>query len=62
MGVDRRLTFYEYWREHPKWVRRRALCELTQETTQKKSVAAPGGAQGCAGTQENPDFGDERLW
>jgi len=41
VGMDRRLTFYEYWREHPKWVRRRALCEWTQETTQKKSVAAP---------------------
>ena len=62
MGVDRRLPFYEHWREHPKCVRKCALCGLTQETTQKKSVAAPGGAPGCIGTQEVPDFGDERLW
>jgi hypothetical protein len=62
VGVDRRLPFYEDWKEHPKWVRRRALCELTQEATQKKPVAAPGSVPGGAGTQEVPDFGDERLW
>ena len=64
VGVDRRLPFYEDWREHPKWVRRRALCELTQETTQKKSVAAPGGARDAPAPRRFPtsvtnDFGDE---